>query len=135
MKQRYGWDFGKTKKRKTEIIELAKQYKIKYSLIEPNLKNGFKYKEDCYDAIFIIKKIDMKKFKEEEFEKDLKYITDLYKAYETRFENATILATESKKIASSSKSTITNEEINERMLALIEEVGNLARELKERKAE
>ncbi len=117
--------FGKTSKKKNEIQELSKGYRIKYSLIEPNLKYGFEYEND---AIFIKKKIKMADFKEEEFDRDLNYITDLYKAYETRFENAMISTTDNIK---SVQNTINYEELNERMLTLIEEIGNLAKAIKE----
>ena len=117
--------FGKTSKKKNEIQELSKGYRIKYSLIEPNLKYGFEYEND---AIFIKKKIKMADFKEEEFDRDLNYITDLYKAYETRFENAMISTTDNIK---SVQNTINYEELNERMLTLIEEIGNLAKVIKE----
>lgn len=122
--------FGKTSKKKDEIFQLAKEYKVKYSLIESELKRGFEYKEDCYEAKFIEKKINMKEFQEEEFETDLKYITDLYKAYETRFENATIIPAESKQVEEPFKNAVSYDALNEKMLTLIEEIGNLAREIK-----
>lgn len=122
--------FGRTGKRKEEVFQLAKEYKVKYSLIEPELKRGFEYKEDCYDAMFIAKRINMREFQEEEFDMDLKYITDLYKEYEIRFENATIFPSETKKVEEHVKEDITYEALNEKMLTLIEEIGNLARELK-----
>ena len=125
--------FGRNSKKQSEIFELAKEYKIKYSLIEPNLKYGFEYVADCYDAIFIKKKINIKKFKEEEFQKDLEYITDLYKAYEVRFENATISLTPTQEIQLIKNKEITYEELNEKMLTLIEEIGNLAKEIKKLK--
>ena len=114
--------FGRTSKKQAEVFELAKEYIMKYSLLEPNLKYGFEYKTDCYDAIFINKKISIKNFNEEEFDRDLVYITDLYKAYEVRFENAVIAQTKSK---------MSYEELNKKMLILIEEVGNLAKAIKE----
>lgn len=117
--------FGKTAKKKREIQELAKGYRIKYSLIEPSLKYGFEYDND---AIVIKKKFKMADFKEDEFDRDLNYITDLYKAYETRFENAMISTTQTIKNV---QNKITYEELNERMLTLIEEVGNLAKAIKE----
>lgn len=126
--------FGRTSKKQNEVFEQAKELKIKYSLIETNLKNGFEYKEDCYDAVFIEKKINIKDFKEEEFEKDLEYISELYKEYEMKFENATILPSKNKTSATTTKQ-ITYEEINEKMLMLIEEVGNLAKTLRELKQE
>ena len=36
---------------------MAKDYRIKYSFIESELKNNFKYNENCYDAVIIEKKI------------------------------------------------------------------------------
>lgn len=131
MKQNYGFGFGKTGKKREEIFQLVKEYKIKYSLIEPKLKRNFEYKEDGYDAMFIMKRINMKEFQEEEFEADLKYITDLYKAYETRFENATIIPAESKQVEEPFKNAVSYDALNEKMLTLIEEIGNLAREIKQ----
>lgn len=127
--------FGRTSKKKSEIFELAKDYKIKYSLIEPDLKYGFEYKADCSEAIFIEKKIRMESFDEEEFDRDLEYITDLYKAYEIRFEHAILSIKENanKKLGQGTK--VTYEELNEKMLCLIEEVGNLAKAIKELKDE
>ena len=126
--------FGRTSKKQNEIFEQAKELKVKYSLIETNLKYGFEYKEDSYDAVFIEKKINIKNFKEEDFERDLEYISGLYKEYETKFENATIISSENKNTVTT-KEQITFEEINERMLTLIEEVGNLAKALKNFKKE
>ncbi len=123
--------FGKTQKKQIEIYELAKEYKVKYSLIEPNLKYGFEYNSDCIDAILIKKVINKRNFEEREFEKDLEYISNLYKEYEKRFGNSIIISTENKKIETSLKYKITYEEINEKMLTLIEEVGNLAKTIKE----
>lgn len=123
--------FGKTAKKQAEILELSKEYKIRYSLIEPNLKYGFEYNQNCYDAIIIIKTINIKDFKDEEFQKDLEYITDLYKAYEVRFENATIEIAEDKDIKFLPKHNMSYDELNEKMLTLIEQVGILAKELKE----
>ena len=132
MKQKYGQDFGRTAKKQVEIFDLSKEYKIRYSLIEPNLKYGFEYESDCYNAIIIKKKINIKNFKEDEFDRDLKYITDLYKEYEVNFENAIISLPENNDITEiSSKDEISYEQINEKMLALIEEVGNLAKEIRE----
>lgn len=123
--------FGRTSKKQAEIFELAKEYKMKYSLIEPNLKYGFEYKADYYDAVFIEKKISMRDFNEEEFERDLSYITDLYKSYEVRFENAIISLNNNDDMEEVTKKESTYEELNERMLKLIEEVGNLAKAIKE----
>lgn len=120
--------FGKASRKKREIEELAKEYIIKYSLIEPKLKHGFEYKDE---AIFIKKTIKTNAFSEEEFNRDLKYITDLYKAYEIRFESAIIPLQESINLEPIAKEQITYEEINSRMLALIEEVGNLAKAIRE----
>lgn len=122
--------FGKNSKKQSEIIEIAKEYKTKYSLIEPNLKYGFEYLADCYDAIFIKKKINIKKFDEEEFESDLKYITDLYKTYEVKFEKATISLTSNKEEQLPINNEKTYEELSERMLSLMEEIGDLAKEMR-----
>lgn len=127
--------FGKDNKKQSEIIVQSKKYKIKYSLIEPNLKYGFEYKAECNDAIFINKKININNFKEEEFERDIEYITNLYKAYEIRYENALILSSDDTEQKTLIKNTIDYEEINRRMLTLIEEVGNLAKAIKELKNE
>lgn len=121
--------FGKTKKRQVEIYELEKQYKTRYALIEPKLKYGFSYNTDCYSAIIISKRIDMRRFEEREFKRDLEYITNLYKEYEVRFENVILPIGETKEVIP--KQTITYEEINKKMLSLIEEVGNLAKAIKE----
>ena len=86
--------FGKSYKKQSEIFELAKEYKIKYSLIEQDLKHEFEYEQDYYNAIIIKKKININNFDEEKFEEDLEYIVDLYKKYEVRFENATISLTQ-----------------------------------------
>lgn len=125
--------FGKTAKRRAEIFELVKEYKMKYSLIEPNLKYGFEYKSDYYDAIIIEKKVNMRDFNNEEFERDLEYITSLYKSYEVRFENAIISLSGNEDIKLLGTQGATYEELNERMLTLIEEVGNLAKAIKELK--
>ena len=118
--------FGRSGKKKAEVFELAKEYKIKYTLIEPNLKYGFEYKTE-YDAVVI------RNFNEEDFERDLKYITDLYKEYETRFENATISQNYNEYEESPLKTQITYEEINENMLTIIEKLGNIATLMKELK--
>ena len=125
--------FGKTSKKQSEIFDLAKQYKIKYSIIEQNLKYGFEYQSNCYDAIIIKKKININNFKEEEFDRDLKYITDLYKSYEVRFENSSISLAENEDTQIQVKNKITYDQINERMLKLIEEIGNLAKAIKDLK--
>lgn len=125
--------FGKTSKKRDEIFELSKGYKIKYSLIEPNLQYNFEYKEGSYNAVFIEKRINIKTFEKEEFERDLEYITDLYKAYEKRFENSTINLSENEKFQYHGENEISYEELNNRMLDLMEEVGNLARMMKELK--
>lgn len=119
--------FGKTGKKQAEILELEKEYKIKYSLIETDLKYGFEYNIEYCEAIIIIKKININNFEEKEFAIDLEYITDLYKTYEVRYENAMIPLKENKYIESISENKITYEEINRKMLVLIEEVGNLAK--------
>ncbi len=124
--------FGRSGKKKAEVFELAKEYKIKYTLIEPNLKYGFEYKTE-YDAVVIRKKISLRNFNEEDFERDLKYITDLYKEYETRFENATISQNYNEYEESPLKTQITYEEINENMLTIIEKLGNIATLMKELK--
>ncbi len=124
--------FGRSGKKKAEVFELTKEYKIKYSLIEPNLKYGFEYKTD-YDAVVIRKKISLRNFNEDDFERDLKYITDLYKEYETRFENYTMSQNYNKYEASSLKTQITYEEINENMLTIIEKLGYIATLMRELK--
>lgn len=118
--------FGRTKKKQSEVFELARQYKIKYAIIEPNLKYEFSYNTENYESVIIKKEINMKNFDEEEFARDLEYITNLYKSYEVRFENAMIPTKEIEKLDIVSKEVITYEEINKRMLSLIEQVGNLA---------
>lgn len=123
--------FGRAAKKQAEIMELAKEYIIKYSLMEPDLKYGFEYIPICSDGIFIKKKISLNNFKEEQFQTELEYITDLYKAYEIRFENSPILLTESKDIHRKVQNQTSYEELNEKMLTLIEEVGNLAKAIKE----
>lgn len=120
--------FGRGGHKRNEILELAKEYKLKYSLIEPNLKYGFEYIANCNDAIFIIKKIKISNFKDVEFERDINYITELYKTYEERFENAVISVENEKKEKTISQKSY--EELNEKMLTLIEEAGNIAKELK-----
>lgn len=123
--------FGRSSKKQGELLEITKDYKMKYSLMEPNLKYGFEYITDRYDAIFIEKRINISGFTEEEFHRDLKYLTDLYKAYEVRFENAPMALIENNEADLLTKSKISYEELNEKMLSLIEEVGNLARAIKE----
>lgn len=123
--------FGRTRKKQLEIYEIAKEYKVKYSLIEPNLKYGFEYNPDCMDAIIIKKVINKRNFEEKEFEKDLEYITDLYKQYEMRFGNNLLIPLEEIKNEIPLEKKITYQEINEKMLTLIEEVGNLAKTIKE----
>lgn len=122
--------FGRTFLKTAEVIEKSKEYKIKYSLIEPNLKNGFEYKPDSTEAIIIEKRIKLSDFDEAEFNNDLTYITNLYKAYEVRFENATLSETDSKSREVSEKKQMQYEELNQRMLELIAEVGNLAQAIK-----
>lgn len=123
--------FGRTAKKQAEIYELSKGYRIKYSLIEPNLKYGFEYITSCNEAIFINKKISIKNFNEEEFKRDLEYITDLYKAYEARFENATVISIKDVKVKELDKSKMSFELINEKLLVLLQEVGDLAKEIRE----
>ena len=123
--------FGRTFLKTAEVIEKSKEYKIKYSLIEPNLKNGFEYKPDSTEAIIIEKRIKLSDFDEAEFNNDLTYITNLYKAYEVRFENATLSETDSKSREVSEKKQMQYEELNQRMLELIAEVGNLAQAIKD----
>lgn len=123
--------FGRSGKRQAEILEAAKEYKIKYSLIEPNLKYGFEYLNNCHDAKFIEKRINIKEFNEDEFKKDLEYITDLYKSYEVRFENSSISMLDDENAPVLQNKKISYMELNERMLALIEEVGNLAKAIRE----
>lgn len=115
--------YGKTAKKQSEILELTKEYILKYSLIEPELKNGFKYSEECYDAIIIMKTINIKEFNDDEFNRDLNYIINLYKEYETRFEKLTAHITDINKIS--------YEELNDKMMCLIEEVGELAKAIRE----
>ena len=127
--------FGKTGRKKNEILELSKEYKLKYSLIEPTLKNGFSYVTDGYEPFIIRKKIKMNNFKDADFVRDIKYITDLYKTYETRFENAIISATDEKTEEAIKERTKKYEQLNERLLDLIEEAGNIAKEIKKIKRE
>ena len=122
--------FGRTGRKKKDILELSKEYRLKYSLIEPNLKNGFYYLADGYEPYIIRKKIKMSNFKDSDFVKDIKYITDLYKAYETRFENAIILSKGQKTEEALKERTKHYEELNQRLLNLIEEAGNIAKEIK-----
>lgn len=72
----------------------------------------------------------MSNFKDSDFVKDIKYITDLYKAYETRFENAIILSKDQKTDEALKERTKHYEELNQRLLDLIEEAGNIAKEIK-----
>ena len=123
-------DIGRNKLKQAEIFELSKEYKIKYSLIEPNLQNGFEFLADSASAIIIEKKINMAQFDEQEFDKDLLYITDLYKKYETRFENATIDFTENKTQEISENQKVQIEEINKKMLDVLEQMGEIAKALK-----
>ena len=123
--------FGKTSKKKAEVLELTKQYKIRYSIIEASLQCGFEYNQNGYDAIIISKTIHINDFEEEEFEKDLQYITELYKAHEVRFENAIIKENISNQEQIVSNSKMTYKQLNEKMLTLIEQVGILAKEIKE----
>ena len=122
--------FGRTSKKKEEVFELAKEYKMKYSLIEPNLKYGFEYSTKSYDALVLIKKINIKNFDEEEFKKDLEYITTLYKEYEVRFQDAPNSLLENKASEIQVVNRITYEEINQRMLDIIEQIGTLAEAIK-----
>ena len=115
--------FGRTAKKQSEVLELAKDYRMKYSFIEAELDKGFKYNEDCYDALIIEKEINIKDFSDAEFEEDLIYITNLYKEFENQYGTAIFKTFGSNEI--------TYEEINERMLQIIEEVGELARAIKE----
>lgn len=117
--------------KKLEIMQVSRDYKVKYSLIESPLKFGFEFKADSYDAIIIEKRMKIKDFDETEFERDLEYITNLYKQYEIRFENATITETNEKNDKIAIKKQLQYEELNKKMLDLIEEVGNLAKALKD----
>ncbi|MCI8519569.1 MAG: hypothetical protein HFJ51_05880 [Clostridia bacterium] len=121
--------FGRTRKNQSEILELEKEYKMKYFLIEAKLKYGFAFNTKHGEAIIIIKNTNIANFEEEEFKRDLKYITDLYKTYEVRFENAKFQEKENQEIESIEEKKITNEEINQRMIMLVEEVGKLAKEI------
>ena len=77
----------------------------------------------------------MSNFKDSDFVRDLKYITDLYKTYETRFENAIISSTDEKTEEAIKARAKKYEQLNERLLNLIEEAGNIAKEIKEIKRE
>lgn len=123
--------FGRTSKKQSEILELAKEYKVKYSLIEPNLKYEFEYSDYTYHAIVIQKNIKIADFKEEEFQRDLEYLTNLYQEYEVKFENATIPLQQGTQMSLLEKDQMTYEEINERLLKLIEEAGTLAKALRQ----
>lgn len=48
--------FWKNWTKKKDILELSKEYRLKYSLIEPNLKNGFYYVADGYEPYIVRKK-------------------------------------------------------------------------------
>lgn len=115
--------YGKKGKRQSEILEQTKEYILKYSLIEPELKNGFEYSQECYEAIVVIKLISIKEFNDDKFNEDLKYIINLYKEYETRFEKSTANIVDNNKIS--------YEELNDKMMHLIEEVGELAKAIRE----
>lgn len=118
--------FGKTGKKQLEIYEQKKQYKVKYALLQPELKYGFSYDTSYYESIIINKEISIIDFDEKSFQRDLDYITKLYKAYEVRFENAIMPVQEIDNLEIEQEE-ITYEEINKRMLSLIEEMGNLAK--------
>ena len=122
--------FGRSNLKTSDIIDKTKEFKIKYSLIQPNLLRGFEFKPDSSQAIIIEKKYILSSFDEQIFNTDLVYLTDLYKAYEIRFENATLSKTESKSREVSEKKQMQYEDLNQRMLELIAEVGNLAQAIK-----
>ncbi|MFR2570704.1 MAG: hypothetical protein ACLS90_03245 [Clostridia bacterium] len=119
--------FGISNKKKKTIEEEAKEYKMKYAMLEPQLKHDFEYCEENSNGIIIKKKYYINYFNEKEFEKDLNYLSNLYKKYESRFDKVVTLENNTKK---NIDKNITYEEINKRMLELIEEVGELAAAIK-----
>ena len=61
--------------------------------------------------LLLKKRIKLSDFDEAEFNNDLTYITNLYKAYEVRFENATLSETDSKSREVSEKKQMQYEEL------------------------
>ncbi len=122
--------FGCTGKRQSQIIVEAKEYAHKYMTIESNLKRKYMYMPNPKDAIIIKKQIFLKDFTDKEFTEDINYLSNLYKTYEKKYELA--IFKENKQ--SETKANIKKydiEEMNKTLLSLVEQVGNLAKEIQE----
>ncbi len=81
--------------------------------------------------MFIQKKININNFKEEDFQRDLEYISELYKEYEARYGSLGDPIEENKN--ANNINSVTYEQINEKMLDIVEEIGKLAEAIKELK--
>lgn len=82
------------------------------------------------EAVFIKKDIKIKDIDEENIKSDLLYLTNLYKKYENKFENAIIKINDIQDKKISGGQDITIQELNKTMLTLVEEVGKLAEMMK-----
>lgn len=127
--------FGRANKKQAQILIEAKEYMHKYMLIEPILKQGYKYNDNPRDAFIIKKQIQLKDFKDEEFLQDLYYLADLYKKYEKKYELAVFKENKEKLKTDITENTNMNKyelmRINQTMLSLVEEIGILAKEIQE----
>lgn len=121
--------FGITNKKQDEIIQLTKQYINRYYMIEPELNREFKFSNNFTSGIIIVKNIKIENVENESIKADILYLSDLYKKYEKKFENA-IIDVEEKDIIKNDEKEMELKEINKRMLEIIEEIGKLAEVMK-----
>lgn len=120
--------FGRSGKKKGEIVELIKLYVNRYMTIEPVLKNEFQYMTEFSDAVFIKKNIKIQEINEENIKNDMLYLANLYKKYEAQFENSVVRVEKVEGQVSNDKVDV--QELNKNLLTLIEEVGRLAATVK-----
>lgn len=77
--------FGMTGMRKNQLIEAKEQYCNEYKeMYGNNLERGFAYTSIYVDATIIAKSIPIDEFNNEEFRKDIAYLTNLYINFENR---------------------------------------------------
>ncbi len=77
--------FGMTKMKKQQLLQTKEQYIEEYHKMFGNqLERGFQYESVFVDATIISKSISIDELDNEEFRKDIAYLTDLYVSVESR---------------------------------------------------
>lgn len=77
--------FGMTRMETDEIIETNEKYTKQYQeMYGQKLERGFQYASVYVSATIISKEIDINEFDNEEFKKDIAYLTDLYVNFESK---------------------------------------------------